>query len=81
MMRMMYGRMFQYYLMNRFIGYLDVPGWNIRAYEDVRAGRRVEPRWLPEDAMLEVSHAVRLKGALTCRDCHNHNGGMASFLP
>jgi hypothetical protein len=81
MMRMMYGRMFQIYLMNRFISYMDVPGWNTQAYEDVRAGRQVEPRWLPQDAMLEVSHGVRLKGALSCKDCHAPDGSMASFLP
>ncbi len=33
----------------------------------------MEPRWIPQDAGIEMSHAVRRKGALTCEDCHTNN--------
>ena len=42
----------------------------------MRAGKKVEPRWLPTDAMLEISHAIRREGALTCDDCHGPAGVM-----
>jgi hypothetical protein len=74
MMGMMYGWMFKLYMLNRFMGYMNIDGWNTDAYLDVRAGRRVEPRWLPVDAMLEISHAIRRDGALSCADCHGPAG-------
>jgi hypothetical protein len=74
MMREMYGPMFTYYLMNRFMSYMAIDGWNGSAYDDVRAGRKVEPRWLPNNASLEISHAIRRDGALTCANCHGSEG-------
>ena len=74
MMGMMYGWMFKFYLLDRFMSYMAIDGWNTAAYEDVRAGRRVEPRWIPTDAMLEISHGIRRVGALDCRDCHGPDG-------
>ena len=76
MMRKMYGRMFQMYMMNRFMGYMDIDGWNRGAYRDAVALRHVEPRWLPQDASLEISHAIRRTGALTCNRCHSEHGVM-----
>ncbi|MBU1072758.1 hypothetical protein KKG45_05890, partial [bacterium] len=70
MMRMMYGWMFRIYMLDRFMSYMGIDGWDTGSYEDVRAGRNVEPRWLPTDAHLEISHGVRLEGALMCGDCH-----------
>ncbi len=29
---------------------------------------------MPQDAMMEISHAIRRDGALTCANCHNPNG-------
>ena len=42
-------------------------GWNTKAYDDVRAIKKgkVEARWIPADASLEINHGIRLEGALT----------------
>ena len=74
MMGMMYGWMFKIYMLDRFMAFMAIDGWNTGAYADAKAGRNVEPRWLPNDAMLEVSHAVRRVGALACADCHGPGG-------
>jgi hypothetical protein len=74
MMKMMYGWMFKFYLMNKFMSFMDVDGWNTKAYKDVLDNIKVEPRWIPNDAMLEISHAIRREGALTCINCHNPDG-------
>ncbi|MDD5307377.1 MAG: cytochrome c3 family protein [Deltaproteobacteria bacterium] len=74
MMKMMYGLMFKYDLLDRFISYMDVGEWNTGAYEDALALRHVEPRWIPTDALLEVSHSVRKDGALSCGSCHGPAG-------
>jgi len=76
MMKMMYGWMFKFYLLDRFMSYMAIDGWDTGSYEDVRAGRQVEARWLPNDAMLEISHGIRLEGALDCGDCHGPDGVM-----
>lgn len=34
----------------------------------------VEPRWIPQDAGIEMSHAVRREGALSCDNCHTDSG-------
>lgn len=74
MMGMMYGWMFKFYMLDRFMSYMAVDGWNTHSFVDVRAGKKVEPRWLPNDAMLEINHAIRLEGALTCDNCHGPGG-------
>jgi len=74
MMGMMYGMMFKFYMLDRFMSYMAIDGWNTDSYNDVRAGRNIEARWLPTDAMLEISHAIRLEGALNCGDCHGPDG-------
>lgn len=74
MMRMMYGSLFKVYMMDRFMSYMDIARWNTAAYADVSAGRKSEPRWIPNDALLEISHAVRRKGALACQNCHGAAG-------
>ncbi len=76
MMKMMYGFMFDKYLMDDFLTFMDVDGWNTGSYDDALHGRKVEPRWLPNDAMLEISHAVRREGALTCANCHTASGAL-----
>jgi len=76
MMAMMYGWMFKLYMMDKFMSFMSVDGWDTDSYVDVRAGKQVEPRWLPTDALLEISHAIRLEGALTCDDCHRVGGVM-----
>ncbi len=74
MMGMMYGWMFKFYMLDRFMAFMTIDGWNTGAYADVKAGRNVEPRWLPTDALLEISHAIRREGALTCDRCHGPEG-------
>jgi hypothetical protein len=74
MMGMMYGWMFKFYMMDRFMSYMDIDGWDTESLKELRAGNNMEARWLPTDAMLEISHAIRLEGALNCDDCHGPNG-------
>ncbi len=74
MMKKMYGKVFDVYLMNKFLKFMYIDGWNTKAYKDVIAGNKVEARWLPSDAMLEISHSIRKNGAFTCKDCHTING-------
>jgi len=74
MMKMMYGFLFDKYLMDKFISFMDVDNWDTGAYDDIIHHRKVEPRWIPMDARLEISHAIRREGALTCNDCHSTKG-------
>jgi hypothetical protein len=74
MMAMMYGWMFKYYLMDKFISFMNIDRWNTGAYNDVLKLRHVEPRWIPQDASLEISHAIRKNGALSCNNCHGPKG-------
>ena len=53
---------------------MDVDGWNTKSYSDILNNKNVDPRWIPQDAMMEISHAIRRDGALMCADCHNPNG-------
>lgn len=76
MMKMLYDWMFKYYLMDKFVSFMDMAGWNTASYQDVIAGKNVEPRWLPNDALLEISHSIRKQGALSCGDCHRPNGAL-----
>ncbi len=76
MMKKMYGWMFDVYMMDRFMRYMDIDGWNRCAYDDVVKLKHVEARWIPQDASLEISHAVRKNGALTCVNCHSAHGVM-----
>jgi len=43
------------------------PSW------DVHDLKKAEPRWIPNDALLEKSHSTWRKGALTCVNCHSPN--------
>jgi hypothetical protein len=74
MMTMMYGTLFKYYLMNRFMSFMNINTWSTDAYKDVVSLNKVEPRWIPNDALLEISHAIRKKGAFTCGNCHTAHG-------
>jgi hypothetical protein len=76
MMRKMYGWMFKIYMMDEFMAFMDIDGWKTRAYADASNNRRVEARWIPQDASLEISHAIRREGALACDECHSPSGVM-----
>jgi len=71
MMPMMYGWMFKLYLMDKFMSFMSIDGWKTAAYSEAHELKGVEPRWIPQDASLEISHAIRKNGALTCADCHS----------
>ena len=73
MMPMMYGWMFKEYLMDQFMAFMSIDGWKTSAYTDAHNLKSVEPRWIPQDASLEISHAIRKSGALTCTNCHSPN--------
>ena len=74
MMKRIYGWMFKVYLMDRFMGFMDVPRWDTGAYASVHALKKSEARWIPMDASLEISHAIRKEGALRCSSCHGPGG-------
>jgi hypothetical protein len=74
MMGMMYGPMFKYYMMDKFMTFMNVDTWDTAAYSDVARGEKIEPRWIPNDACLEISHSIRREGALSCEDCHSPDG-------
>ncbi len=74
MMKRMYGWMFKVYMMDKFMSFMDIDGWNTKAYEDASQLKKVEPRWIPQDALMEISHAIRREGALNCNSCHSPNG-------
>ena len=76
MMKMMYGWMFKVYMMNEFMDFMNIDDWNTSAYEQASKIEKVEARWIPQDALLEISHAIRKDGALTCNNCHAPNGVM-----
>ncbi|MFN2369757.1 MAG: nitrite reductase [Candidatus Krumholzibacteriia bacterium] len=74
MMGMMYGWLFKFYMLDRFMAFMTIDGWDTGAYKEALSGRGIDPRWLPNDAMLEVSHAIRREGALSCDRCHGPDG-------
>jgi hypothetical protein len=63
-------------MMDKFMRFMDVDGWNRCAYDDAANLEQVEARWIPQDALLEASHAIRRDGALSCNSCHSPNGVM-----
>lgn len=73
MMEMMYGWMFKIYMLDKFMSFMNADSWNRSSYDDARSIKNVEPRWIPQDALLEASHAVRREGALNCNNCHSEN--------
>ena len=74
MMEMMYGIIFKYYMLDEFMSFMAIDGWNTGSYDDVKQIKNVEARWIPNDASLEISHAIRKTGALTCGNCHSPDG-------
>jgi hypothetical protein len=76
MIKRMYGWMFELYMMDEFMSYMSIDGWNKDAYDDAANIRQVEARWIPQNALLEISHAIRREGALTCNDCHAPDGAV-----
>jgi hypothetical protein len=73
MMKMMYGAMFKYYLMDRFMEYMAVDGWNTNFSMD-----RIAPRAMRNEGQLMINHSVQKMGR-TCNDCHVAQGGLLDF--
>lgn len=67
-MKMMYGAMFKYYMMNRFMAYMRVDGWNTNFSMD-----RIAPYPMRNEGMLMINHAIQKTGR-TCNECHTANG-------
>ena len=65
---MMYGAMFKYYMMNRFMAYMRVDGWNTNFSMD-----RIAPYPMRNEGMLMINHAIQKTGR-TCNECHTQNG-------
>lgn len=74
MMKMMYGRMFDIYMMDKFMSFMMIEEWEPSVYRGLLNLKNVEARWLPNDAYLEISHSIRKEGAFSCKDCHRPNG-------
>ncbi len=67
-MRMMYGAMFKFYMMDRFMAYMGVDGWDTDFSLD-----RIAPRPMRNEGMLMINHAIQKEGR-TCNECHTQNG-------
>jgi hypothetical protein len=67
-MKMMYGAMFKYYLMDRFMAYMGIDGWN--THFDIK---RIAPSPMRNEGNLMVNHGISKVGR-TCAECHTANG-------
>jgi len=67
-MRMMYQPMFKYYLMDRFMAYMAVPGWDMNF--DINA---IAPREMRNEGNLMINHAIQKTGR-SCAECHSPEG-------
>ena len=68
MMKKMYGTMFKLYLMDRFMSYMAVDGWNIDFSMD-----RIAPRPMRNEGNLMINHAIQKVGR-QCSECHSQEG-------
>ena len=67
-MQKMYGRLFKMYLMDRFMAYMRVDGWDT-AFDM----KRIAPAAMRNEGELMVNHAIRAEGR-TCSECHSESG-------
>jgi len=67
-MKKMYGAMFKYYLMDRFMAYMSVDGWDV--HFDIHA---IAPREMRNEGNLMINHAIQKKGRV-CSECHSPDG-------
>jgi hypothetical protein len=72
MMKKMYGSLFKMYLMDRFMTYMRVDGWNTEFDME-----RIAPVAMRNEGELMVNHAIQAQGR-TCKDCHSP-GGILDF--
>jgi len=67
-MQKMYGTLFKLYLMDRFMTYMRVDGWNTNFSME-----RIAPVAMRNEGELMVNHAIRADGR-TCNECHAESG-------
>jgi len=67
-MQMMYGQMFKLYLMDRFMAYMGIDGWN--THFDMK---RIAPSPMRNEGNLMVNHGISKTGR-TCAECHTPTG-------
>ena len=74
LIQMMYGSMFKYYMMDKFMNLMGIEkGWTIPF------SGKMEPRWMRQDATLMINHSIT-KDALKCENCHaSKEKGVLSF--
>lgn len=71
--QMMYGPIFKAYMMDQFMAYMNVDGWNTNFSAD-----RIEPRWMRQEASLMLNHGIEKQGR-SCNECHTSEGGLLNF--
>lgn len=67
-MKKMYGTLFKVYLMDRFMAYMRVDGWDTDFDID-----RIAAVAMRNEGELMVNHAIQAQGR-TCNDCHSPDG-------
>ncbi|RJP79566.1 MAG: nitrite reductase [Candidatus Zixiibacteriota bacterium] len=72
-MKMMYGPMFKYYLMDRFMAYMGIDGWNMDLNME-----RIAPSPMRNEGNLMVNHGIQKEGR-ACAECHTAEGGILDF--
>lgn len=69
----MYGPVFKAYMMEQFMAYMAVDGWNT----DFDPAH-IAPRWMRQDATLMINHGIQKQGR-ACAQCHTREGGLLDF--
>ncbi|MBU0509987.1 nitrite reductase [bacterium] len=69
----MYGPVFKAYMMDKFMAYMAVDGWNTSFDPN-----KIEPRWMRQDATLMINHGIQKQGR-SCNACHTRDGGLLDF--
>ena len=64
----MYGPMFKYYLMDRFMAYMGIDGWNTNFDME-----RIAPSPMRNEGNLMINHGIQNSGR-TCSECHSSEG-------
>jgi hypothetical protein len=67
-MRKMYGAMFKWYMMDDFMKYMAVAGWD--THFDIQ---RIAPTAMRNEATLMINHAIQKQGR-ACDECHSARG-------
>jgi hypothetical protein len=67
-MRMMYGAMFKYYMMDRYMAYMAIDGWDTNFSMD-----RIAARAMRNEGQLMINHAIQRVGR-ACNECHVADG-------